>query len=171
MTQKTFSANTIRPLFSKVLIGKYDLERILAEHGISCMQVEIDLAAAIRPLFGDNPEKVLHKGDIFDYMKEQAKHDSGLAKLVDMRERIEVTLRKNITDWERGDWAGFDRWLVARPEHETIEKFMDWWKSDDFRAKQGSVYLNMKKIKENWLQVFYEEPKEKAVPDKTGGFR
>ena len=171
MTQKTFSANTIRPLFSKVLIGKYDLERILAEHGISCMQVEIDLAAAIRPLFGENPEKVLNKGDIFDYMKEQAKHDSGLAKLVDMRERIEVTLRKNITDWERGDWAGFDRWLVARPEHETIEKFMDWWKSDDFRAKQGSVYLNMKKIKENWLQVFYEEPKEKAVPDKTGGFR
>jgi hypothetical protein len=171
MTPMTFNASEIRPLIAKVLVGKYNLERILEAHDISCLQLEIDIAAAIRPLFGPNPKKNLEKMDVFDYIKEQAKHDSGLAKLVDMRERIEKALKKNITDYERGDWAGFDRWLVARPEHETIEKFMEWWKGDDFRAKQGSVYLNARKIKENWLQVFSGGPKEEATPMVGGGYR
>ncbi|MCP4143186.1 MAG: hypothetical protein GY755_23345 [Chloroflexi bacterium] len=173
MTNKTFSASEIRPKIAKVLIGKYDLERILADHDISCLQLEIDIAAAIRPMFGGSPKSERgQRGDIFDFIKEQAKHDSTLAGLVDMREKIEKSLRKNITDWERGEWAGFDRWLVAREKDgETIEEFMAWWVDDDFRAKQGTVYLNAKKIKENWLQVSFSSSKEKAVANKSGGYR
>jgi len=172
---KTFTASTLRPLIAQVLVGKYNLETILSQHGISCLQLEIDIAAALRPLFQDEEGKVVGKqGDVFDFIKEQAKHDSPLAYKMDMRERIQKTLRKNISDenYERGEWAGFDRWLVAREKDgETIEKFMEWWNIDDFRAKQGAVYLNSNKIKENWLQEFYEASTEQAKPEQSGGYR
>jgi len=175
MTKKTFTALELRPRISKVLVGKYDLERVLAESGVSCLQLEIDIAAAIRPLFGEEKKKYSPKTDgdgVFSYIEEAARHDSDLARLIALRLRIETALRKNITDWERGEWAGFDRWLAKRPENETIEGFISWWLSDDFRRKSGTVYLNARKIKENWLQVYYKQNKnEKVEQTASGGYR
>jgi hypothetical protein len=157
MTKKTFSAQHIRPRLAKVLL----------EHGIDNLQLEIDLAAAVRPLCVVDPGVVE-----FDYDEERAKNgNKDIQRLLKVRDSIQSTLRKNIYDWERGEWAGFDRWLAKRPENETIERFITWWNSDDFRRKQGTVYLNARKIKENWLQVFSNETVINAEPMKGGGYR
>ena len=71
------------------------------------------------------------------------------------RRRVEtaVNLSPNWDDLKE-DWNGFELWLMEKEEGgQTIEQFMTWYNSDEFRAK-GGLWLNPPKIKKFWPQAF-----------------
>ena len=101
------------------------------------------------------------------YMPEKTKDLLGLnnpelnAKLKaesDMRDRAEVAL--NITpDWDNPNsvWLDYNKKLVVKEKETgfTIEGFVKWWNSDDFRKEQG-IWLNPEKINKFWKTAMSE---------------
>lgn len=139
---------------------RMDVRGVLAKYGIDNLQMEIDLAEVIRP-FVDAGKRNLpgKRGDMIDLIL-----DPETRKKLAMRVRVENSLRRNL-NWDdlKQDWNTFDRWLVDTEEEtgQTIEQFMTWFKSDDFRAK-GVIYLTPQKIKDWWLQAFDAFSKDKS---------
>lgn len=135
---------------------RMEVRAVLAKYGIDNLQMEMDVAEVIRP-FVDAGRKYLpgKRGDLVD-LATQAANDPELRARLLMRQRVETALNRNI-NWEdlKQDWNVFDLWLVATEEEsgQTIEHFMTWYRSDDFRAK-GVIYLNPSRIKDWWMQAF-----------------
>lgn len=134
---------------------RMEIRKVLAKYDIDNLQMEIDLASVIRP-FVDAGKKYLpgKRGDLID-MATLAANNPELRARLEMRQRVETALKRNI-NWEdlKQDWNTFDNWLVEREKENegTIEGFMRWYKSDDFRAK-GVIYLTPQRIKDWWLQA------------------
>ena len=140
---------------------RMEIRQVLAKYRIDDLQMEIDLAEVIRP-FIDAGRKYIpaRKGDLVDYYATLAQTNPELLSRLLMRERVETAMNRNPPwdDLQQG-WNGFDSWLVEteKATGQTIERFMVWYNSDDFRAK-GIIYLNSQRIKDYWLQAFYEKP-------------
>ena len=88
-----------------------------------------------------------------DFLVDQLPH---IKEQTEMRTRVENALHRNL-DWDspKSDWNGYDKKLVAREKEvgQTIEGFMVWFNSDEFR-KNGVIYLKPSKIEDWWLQAF-----------------
>jgi len=106
------------------------------------------------------------KGDIVDLFIQVS---PALQEQTLMRQRVENALHRNL-DWDsaRSPWNGYEKKLVRREKEngQTIEGFMEWFNSDEFR-KKGVIYLNPTKIEDWWLQAFettlsYDEQLAKA---------
>ena len=106
------------------------------------------------------------KGDIVDLFIQVS---PALQEQTLMRQRVENALHRNL-DWDsaRSPWNGYEKKLVRREKDnsQTIEGFMEWFNSDEFR-KKGVIYLNPTKIEDWWLQAFettlsYDEQLAKA---------
>lgn len=138
---------------------RMEVRGVLAKYGIDNLQLEMDLAGVVRP-FVEAGRKYLpgKRGDLVDLAAMAATDPELRARLL-MRGRVEKALSRNI-NWDdlKQDWDGFDKWLVNREEEtgETIEYFMTWFNSDEFRAK-GVIYLNPNKIKDWWMQAFQKQ--------------
>jgi hypothetical protein len=95
-----------------------------------------------------------------------AQQDS--APFMAMRARVEDALKRNL-DWDstRSPWNGYDKELVAREAEtgETIEKFMEWHNSDEFRRDKQVIYLTPTKINDWWKQAFkHKQPELDLYP-------
>src|SRR3989337_692645 len=44
-------------------------------------------------------------------------------------------------NWDRKDGKLFLQWLKERPPDQTVEKFAEWWKTQDWRGKSGQAPL------------------------------
>ena len=106
------------------------------------------------------------KGDVVDLFIQTS---PALKEQTLMRQRVENALHRNL-DWDsaRSPWNGYEKKLVGREKDngQTIEGFMQWFNSDEFR-KKGVIYLNPTKIEDWWLQAFettlsYDEQLAKA---------
>ena len=106
------------------------------------------------------------KGDVVDLFIQMS---PALKEQEQMRQRVENALHRNL-DWDsaRSPWNGYEKKLVRREKDnsQTIEGFMEWFNSDEFR-KNGVIYLNPTKIEDWWLQAFettlsYDEQLAKA---------
>lgn len=144
---------------------RMEVRQVLAKYGIDNLQMEMDLASVIRP-FVEAGKKYINgkRGDLVDLATLATNSPELRARLL-MRVRVENALHRNI-DWEdlKQDWNTLDRWLVDTENEsgQTIEAFMTWFKSDDFRAR-GVIYLNPQKIKDWWMQAFIVEDNRRAL--------
>lgn len=102
------------------------------------------------------------KKEPLDFLIENADKIQAQAK---MRERVEKAMRRH-PDWDspRSDWNGYEKLLIEREKEtgQTIEQFMGWYNSDEFR-KKGVIYLTRTKIEDYWLQAF--DNKWTPIPD------
>ncbi|MBT6322532.1 MAG: hypothetical protein HOJ31_10150 [Anaerolineae bacterium] len=76
----------------------------------------------------------------------------------DMCERVEAALKiAPAWDSKKDPWGGYHIKLVAKEKETgfTIEQFVKWWNSDDFRKKQG-IWLNPEKIDRFWPTAMSE---------------
>lgn len=140
------------------------MDGVLSHYGIDNLQLSIDLCEAVKKfLASDNPAKareVILKGI-------QKTMEQG----TDMRVRIdqieaEIKNRVRISPVGR-EWEDFLRWAYQQEqEHDQkIEKFVDWWVSDEWRLAHPPSSPQSWYVK--WLQAF---PKEDAqVLEKEGG--
>jgi len=97
------------------------------------------------------------KGDFMDFLVENGEETQ---LINDMRIRVEsATGLALIREWDktRSPWNGYENVLIKREKEtgQTIEKFMDWYNSDDFR-KKGNIWLDPDKIEMWWPQAFPE---------------
>jgi hypothetical protein len=93
-----------------------------------------------------------------DPVEEMLKASQDFEPLVAMQKRIEAALKMNLErEWDlpKSDWHGYDKLLVRREKEtgQTIERFMSWFKSDEFRSK-GDIWLKPKKIEQLWQRAF-----------------
>jgi len=152
------------------------VQAVLASNGIDLdanLKLEIDFVEAFkRYVFerdkGESPADARQRvtDDIVGTMValEQQGADMEL-----FRRRVETSLVKS-PNWDsaKDDWFEFDRWLYGKEQDgQTIEQFMTWWRSDDFRAK-SDIWLKPSKIKEYWPHAFTtrtneERPEYQAV--------
>lgn len=144
------------------------VKAILQSNGIdndTSLKLEIDLIEAWkRYLFereeGESPA-VARERVTEDYVSKVIEHAQAGASMVEYRNRIERAMGLN-PNWDdtKQDWSGFDLWLKKKEgQGQTIESFMAWWKSDEFRAK-GSIWLNPQKVKLMWGQAFVHKTDE-----------
>src|SRR3990170_1657964 len=56
-------------------------------------------------------------------------------------------------NWDRKDGKLFLQWLKERPPDQTVEKFAEWWKTQDWRGKSGQP-PTIHQIQELWPQAF-----------------
>jgi hypothetical protein len=104
-------------------------------------------------------EQRAKKGDIIDLLVSTS---PALQEQTLMRQRVENALHRNL-DWDsaHSPWNGYEKKLVSREKEngQTVEGFMQWFNSDEFRRK-GVIYLNPTKIEDWWLQAFDGENQE-----------
>ena len=74
----------------------------------------------------------------------------------DMIDRAERAMKKT-PNWNAEPWKNYHKVLVKVEERTgfTIEQFMKWWNSDDFR-KQQNIWLKPSKIDEFWVTAMSE---------------
>jgi len=98
-----------------------------------------------------------NKKDTIDFLLAESRK---IEPRVQMRMRVESALRGRKPDWDapRSVWNGYDLVLMKREEEtgETIERFMEWFYEDDFRAT-SDIYLQPKKINDWWSRAFTDE--------------
>lgn len=86
----------------------------------------------------------------------------GIAQeIIQMRLRVETALKMNLAnEWDetRSDWNGYEKKLIKREKEtgQTIEQFMEWYNSDEFR-KNGNIWLTPKKI-DSWWPTAFDKP-------------
>ena len=98
-----------------------------------------------------------NKKDTIDFLLAESRK---IEPRLQMRIRVESALRGRRPDWDapRSVWNGYDLVLMKREEEtgETIERFMEWFYEDDFRAT-SDIYLQPKKINDWWSRAFTDE--------------
>ena len=90
-------------------------------------------------------------------------------KVTAMRRRVEDALNAKLArEWDKkhGDWYGYEKELIRIQEEtgETIEQFMVWFVSDDFRKGQV-MYLTPAKIDKYWNKAFAKHELAQANED------
>jgi len=103
--------------------------------------------------------------DPVDFLLE---HGSEIQMVTDMRVRVEAATGLGLSrEWDkpRSTWNGYEKILIKREVEtgQTIEQFMKWYNSDDFR-KNGDIWLNADKI-ELWWDKAFEEQQEEPKPE------
>ena len=146
-------------------------EEIVISYGVQC-SVEVDLASifadAALEIAGiksaaqrrEEAEKRIaeqraKRKEPVDFLLE---HGSEIQMLNDMRIRVEAATGLGLSrEWDkpRSTWNGYEKILIKREVEtgQTIEQFMEWYKSDDFR-KTGSIWLTADKIEMWWNSAF-----------------
>lgn len=171
MTKSTDTKNI--KFIVRGLLKKYGL---LDEQGEPMLQAEIDFTTAlVRYMFeretGESPAaarlRVTREYDIENLISLTRAAAPRLA----MQARVEAAVKKS-PNWDdlKSGWNDFDLWLLEREKiGETIEGFMTWYNSDEFRVN-NNLWLTPYRIKEFWQRAF-EKKSEIAQPDSDGGFR
>jgi len=59
-------------------------------------------------------------------------------------------------NWQRKDWAKCVRFIMTRPPDEKIERFVYWWKNEDWRGKRGQP-PTASQIMECWPLAFKDQ--------------
>jgi len=144
MTQSTDTKNITK------LIGS-----ILSENGIDDLKLEMDLTQAFKSYWYER-EQGKTPAQARDKVMEILKLNEIGSERDAMRRRVEGTLGRHPA-WDdlKYDWNDFDKWLIDKEKEtgQTIEGFMKWHNSDEFRAG-GVIYLTANKIKDWWEQAF-----------------
>jgi hypothetical protein len=140
------------------------------ENGEPLLLAEIDFTEALRRYMfereeGETPAEARQRvTSDYDKSEELFNIIKQAQPRLAVRERVEKALKRNI-NWEdlKQDWNTFDAWLVKTEKEysQTIEQFMQWFNSDDFRSK-GVIYLSPQRIKDWWLQAFETDSKDKS---------
>ena len=163
MTKSTDTKNVKKIV--RALLSKHG---IVDEQGEPILIVEVDLVSAwLRYMFERESGESAGEAKVrvtADFDKVGVILDTVLAgkAMEEFRKRIETALVKS-PNWDsaKDDWYEFDRWLYVKDQDgETIEQFMTWWRSDDFRAR-SEIWLKPSKIKENWPQALAKRTDEK----------
>lgn len=109
-------------------------------------------------------EQRTKRGDLFDFIAEEG---SKIQMIDDMRQRVEAaTGLRLIREWDKknGDWNGYEKTLIKREVEtgQTIEKFMEWFNSDEFRKTSQRIWLKPDKIELWWDEAmeWHENGKE-----------
>jgi hypothetical protein len=141
---------------------------ILSSNGIDNLKLEIDLVTAWKRYLFEREEGETPAGArervVQDYVGAVLAVARAGMDRVQYQKRIETVLGLS-PNWDdlKQDWNSFDTWLMSKEkEGQTIEAFMKWYNSDEFRAK-GRIYLNPPKIKLIWNNAF-EHKKEESRP-------
>lgn len=86
---------------------------------------------------------------------------TGVQEQLSLEDRFYDCFHLNI-NWQRKDGRLFMSWLKDRPKGQTIEKFAEWWKTHDWRGKQGQP-PSLDQIQTLWPQAFIAQPAPYAV--------
>lgn len=141
------------------------VQAILTSNGIDNLKLEIDIVTAwMRYLFereaGESPAEARDRV-VSDYVGKVLEVARAGMDRVQFQKRIETVLGLS-PNWDdvKNDWNSFDVWLMDKEKAgQTIEQFMKWYNSDEFRAK-GRIYLNPAKIKLVWNNAFQHKTDE-----------
>lgn len=147
------------------------IQYILQSYQIDNLQLEADLFGSFMRYLhekenGKTPAET-RLGIVTEFKERADKVNALLAVArygqdrIEYQHRVERAINLN-PNWDdsKQDWNGFDLWLMEKEEAgQTIEKFMAWYKSDEFRAK-GGLWLNPQKIKMFWPQAFERKTDE-----------
>lgn len=100
-------------------------------------------------------EQRANKKDPLDFL---VKNSAEIQMLKDMRVRVEAATGLGLSrEWDkaRSPWNGYEKILIKREAEtgQTIEQFMTWYNSDEFR-KKGNIWLDPDKIEKFWPQAF-----------------
>ena len=127
------------------------IEGTIQAHGIDNLRLEIDLFSGIKRLL-ESETPVRTREDVLEGIRNAL--NNGTSKQMELNAiRDEIETRVNIRP--TGDeWEGFIQWAWKQKEEkqETIQKFIDWWLSDDWRRlhppfKPANWYIS-------WPQAF-----------------
>ena len=107
-----------------------------------------------------------NKKDPFDFLIENGKE---IKTINDMRVRVEAATGLGLSrEWDktRSPWNGYEKTLIKREAEtgQTIEQFMEWYNSDDFR-KKSDIWLNPDKIELMWGKAFTDQKNWTPIPD------
>jgi len=97
-----------------------------------------------------NPKKSLTENEYKERIKK------AISKGTNTHEQLQNTFFELFhinVNWDRKDGKLFLQWLKERPPDQTVEKFAEWWKTQDWRGKSGqppTIY----QIQELWPQAF-----------------
>ena len=99
------------------------------------------------------------KGDILDFFTQTQPE---IKIITEMRERVSAAVGLNLTrEWDktRSDWNGYEKKLIKREVEtgETIEQFMEWYNSDEFRRDNQRIWLKPDVIEKFWPSAFSEQ--------------
>lgn len=115
-------------------------------------------------------EQRAKRGDIFDLFADQG---SNIQMIDDMRKRVDAATGLRLTrEWDKkkGDWIGYEKTLIKREVEtgQTIEMFMEWYNSNDFRRDNQRIWLKPDKIELLWgeAMTWHENGKESQEEDR-----
>ena len=82
-------------------------------------------------------------------------HAPEITLITEMRKRVEDATGLRLSrEWDKvhGDWNGYDKTLIKREVEtgQTIEKFAEWFDSDEFRKNNQRIWLKPDKIELWW---------------------
>jgi hypothetical protein len=142
------------------------MDGILAHYGIDNLQLSIDLSSAVkRFLASDSPART--REDILKGIQKTLEQGAEMQIRIDAIE-AEIKNRVRISPVGR-EWEDFLRWAYKQEQEkgQKIEKFVDWWVSDEWRMAHPPSSPQSWYVK--WLQAFpSEKPREQADTDANG---
>jgi|APSaa5957512622_1039677.scaffolds.fasta_scaffold14065_3 hypothetical protein len=155
MTTQTSRRKALNDIVS--VLRSHEIELPEADKDARATSLAQELVNIFRPEMSATAKSLLGLADPALNKKLKAEQD--------MRERVERAVKKN-PDWfsPRSEWEGYEKKLMKREKEtgQTIEQFMVWYRSDEFRAK-NDLWLKPSRIEEFWQRAF-EEKKEETAP-------
>lgn len=159
----------LRTKFEEVLSAFSDklavpeLEPLAEQLADAALQVAGILSAAQRREEAEQriAEQRANKKDPIDFLVENSKE---IKMLQEMRLRVESATGLGLSrEWDktRSPWNGYEKTLIKREVEtgQTIEQFMEWYNSDEFR-KKSDIWLNPDKIELMWGKAFTQKSQD-----------
>lgn len=88
--------------------------------------------------------------------------ERGRVRQFELEEAIQKNFHIN-PDWDNKRNTRFMQWLKTVSEDQTVEKFREWWYSEDWRGKDGQP-PTLDQIRELWPQAFSDAPIDPNKP-------
>ena len=140
------------------------MDGVLSHYGIDNLQLSIDLCESVKKFIAsDNPAKT--RESILKGIQKALEHGAEMQIRIDEIE-AEIKNRVRISPVGR-EWEDFLRWAYRKEQNdgEKIEKFVDWWVSDEWRLAHPPSSPQSWYVK--WPQAFPAEIAPKI--EKEGG--
>lgn len=143
------------------------VDGVLERYGIDNLQLSIELCEAAKKFFAsDNPVKT--RESILKGVQKTLEQGATMQIRIDEIE-AEIKNRVRISPVGR-EWEDFLRWAYKQEQEkgENIERFVDWWVSDEWRMGHPPSSPHSWYVK--WLQAFPSESAQKIEKEGSSGY-
>lgn len=143
------------------------MDGVLTHYGIDNLQLSIDLCESVKKfLASDNPVKA--REDILKGVQKTLEQGASMQIRID---EIEAEIRNRVRLNPTGrEWEDFLRWVYQQEQKkgEKIERFIDWWVSDEWRMAHPPSGPQSWYVK--WPQAFPIESQKKSEKEGSSGY-